>query len=1245
MSEELYSKFGETLTGSQARDEVMIASLKQELVGPNPVGEPISVGASLTLDAPEKLRANWIQAANKEEILKEHPLSRYGVGVLFPPETLLTVNDTNDLPTQQIDEPIPDNSDLSNQIKSNENYKEQELGEQKPDDDDFDLSLANARMPSSMAVSFKLDLNNLSKFEVCISGAVYQPFDVFCGGEKKLWWKRIPVHITVDLLANWKSSLKVWNLLSRDSSGVLSANGLELSIRAIDRHDVHGEKIVTIALINESQAGDYTDRNRKSFFQTHFSVEATDEACRPMIFPYREADSINDDKETLSNRLLYRNDQTFAVGHGCAADWNLVPSSNAQRCSKVWSEVLPSYEVPSITPDITFGEVELAVSMRDLADLEMTSGSLGLQQLKAVVEQYRLWIVTQENRVSSLDVPDNLKQQGIINLDDCKQACARMQMGLDFLESNEIALKAFKIANEAMWLQQRHAPKVIRNVQLDDFGSLYLSDKYKDNDAHGKWRAFQIGFILMALLSVADKDDQFREAVELIWFPTGGGKTEAYLGLAAFSLVYERLMHGANAQGTQVLMRYTLRLLTAQQLQRASTLICALEFLREKKEIPGKRFSIGLWVGGANTPNTRKDAKEALKSLIKGDDTRNPFLLDRCPWCSAQIGVVEQQSTINPSSKSTKSKNPKKTIYGYCEKNGTVIYSCIDSECHFFDAGLPILVIDEDIYNEKPSIVIGTVDKFAMLAWNDNIRHIFGIGNNGQRELNPPSLIIQDELHLISGPLGTMVGLYEPLIEDLCTDKRNSQIIKPKIIAATATTRQYRLQIQRLYGRSEALLFPPPAIDAEDSFFAKYERDELGNFKPGRKYVGVNAPGLSSQLTTQVRTFSALLSSVNKLRPHDQDPWRTLLVFYNSIRELGGGKTLLQSDIPDRFNAIYGRSERWLMRRWINRDEELTSRLKSDEVPEAIAKLQERLKVIEFSKIENTFNALIPNIKDIELIQKFNGLHSNISKKILTLDICSFLEELYSYCKSKKIKNVELEQIHRLLNGEGVVDVCLASSIIEVGVDIDRLGMMAIVGQPKTTAQYIQVSGRVGRNVNRSPGLVVTLYSSAKPRDRSHFEHFRSYHQRLYAQVEPSSVTPFSLPAMERGLRAVAVAYARQYSSIGIEPKNVDASIFDQCREMIIATRGQYFQDDSQRNHFNRVFESMKNHWKKNKSNYQEWGKIGSYPPSPVLYSFGDSVPESHRKYAWPAPTSMRSVDGEAGLRIECDPYAKGDLV
>ncbi|QEY19097.1 helicase [Cellvibrio sp. KY-GH-1] len=1097
-------------------------------------------------------------------------------------------------------------------------------------------------MPSSMAVSFKLDFNNLSKFEVCISGAVYQPFDVFCGGKKSPppRWKRIPVQITVDLLVNWKSSLKVWNLLSCDSSGVLSANGLELSIRAIDRHDVHGEKIVTIALINESQAGDYTDRNRKSFFQTHFSVEATDEVGRPMILPYREADSINDDNETLSNRLIYRNDQTFAVGHGCAADWNLAPSNDAQRCSKVWSEVLPSYQVPSITPNITFGGVELAVSMRDLAELEMTSSCLGLQQLKAVVEQYRSWIVTQEIKVSSLDVPDNLKQQGIINLDDCKQACARMQMGLDFLESNEMALKAFKIANEAMLLQQLHAPKAIRNIKFNEEGIPCFSEKYKDNDAHGKWRAFQIGFILMALLSVADKDDPFHEAVELIWFPTGGGKTEAYLGLAAFSLVYERLMHGTNAQGTQVLMRYTLRLLTAQQLQRASTLICALEFLREKKEIPGERFSIGLWVGGANTPNSRKDALKAFDSLQKGDDTRNPFLLDRCPWCSAQMGVVRHQSTKSKSSKSAKNE-----ILGLYKEKGTVIYRCVDGECLFFDAGLPILVIDEDIYNEKPSIVIGTVDKFAMLTWNDNIRHIFGIGENGKRELNPPSLIIQDELHLISGPLGTMVGLYEPLIEDLCTDKRNNQIIKPKIIAATATTRQYRLQIQRLYGRSEALLFPPPAIDAEDSFFAKYERDELGNFKPGRKYVGVNAPGLSSQLTAQVRTFSALLSSVNKLRPHDQDPWRTLLVFYNSIRELGGGITLLQGDIPERIGSIKRRSEDWLMQRWIKSDEELTSRLKSEEIPEAIAKLQEKLQTIEFSDIENTLNVLMPKIQNIEIINNFKNLDTRISKKILTLDVCAFLENLYVHCKKENIKNLGLEKIHRQLNGDGVIDVCLASSIIEVGVDIDRLGMMAIVGQPKTTAQYIQVSGRVGRNVNRSPGLVVTLYSTAKPRDRSHFEHFRSYHQRLYAQVEPSSVTPFSLPAMERGLRAVAVAYARQYSSIGAEPTNVDASIFEQCREMIIATRGQYFQDDIQRNHFNRIFESMKNHWKKNKSNYQDWGKIGSYPPNPVLYSFGDSVPKSHRDHAWPAPTSMRSVDGEAGLRIECDPYAKGEAL
>ena len=450
---------------------------------------------------------------------------------------------------------------------------------------------------------------------------------------------------------------------------------------------------------------------------------------------------------------------------------------------------------------------------------------------------------------------------------------------------------------------------------------------------------------------------------------------------------------------------------------------------------------------GANTPNTHLSAQNDLKRLQSGKG-ENRFLLNKCPWCAAAMG---------PSQK--KGRARKQLTPGYKKSGDGITLHCPDSKCDFSHQ-LPVLIIDEDIYQQQPSLLIGTVDKFAQLSWRSDARRLFGIDEHGQRQLAPPALIIQDELHLISGPLGTMVGLYEPLIEDLCTDKRLPSPSKPRIVCSTATIRRYKEQSRALYGRTSTYLFPPSGLEAEDSFFAVYAREdnpastgEKPPLKAGRKYLGIMAPGLGSLQTLQVRAFTALLQAPRflpekadetpEVPENARDPWWTLLTFYNSLRELGGGLTLFQSDIQDYWREIQKRYGKNFPYRYLNQIEELTSRLRNDEVPDAIRKLE------------------------------------------VTTDS----------------------------ETEKAIDACIASSIIEVGIDIDRLSLMCIVGQPKTTAQYIQVSGRVGRKWWERPGLVCTLYSPGKPRDRSHYEHFRSYHQKLYAQVEPTSVTPFSEPA------------------------------------------------------------------------------------------------------------------------------------
>jgi len=479
-----------------------------------------------------------------------------------------------------------------------------------------------------------------------------------------------------------------------------------------------------------------------------------------------------------------------------------------------------------------------------------------------------------------------------------------------------------------------------------------------------------------------------------------------------------------------------------------------MEYVRRQntRDLGNAEISIGIWLGGSTTPNTRADALTVFRSLDRGDGAKpNQFVLDRCPWCGAEMGPVNLVGR-------GRGRGRVPRVIGYTRRGNTVVFTCPDSRCDFHRF-LPLYVIDEDIYESRPALVIGTVDKFAMLAWKPQARSLFGIATDGTRAYSPPGLIIQDELHLISGPLGSMVGLYEPVIEELCTDRRGAHAAKPKIISSTATIRSYVEQIRGLYAREHASLFPPPGLDADDSFFARTACRPDGTLERGRIYIGVHAPGLGSLQTVQVRTFAALLQAPQPLPPAERDPWWTLLLFFNSLRELGTTLTLFQSDIPDLLRGSLkqrlglGFQDVRQLRKML----ELTGRLPGDEVPRAITALE-----------------------------------------------------------------VPTDSQH----GPSV-DVCLASNIIEVGVDIDRLSLMAVVGQPKTTSQYIQVTGRAGRKSDR-PGLVVTIYAASKPRDRSHFEKFRSYHERLYAQVEPTSVTPFSRPALDRAAHSVIASYIRQ---------------------------------------------------------------------------------------------------------------------
>ena len=402
-----------------------------------------------------------------------------------------------------------------------------------------------------------------------------------------------------------------------------------------------------------------------------------------------------------------------------------------------------------------------------------------------------------------------------------------------------------------------------------------------------------------------------------------------------------------------------------------------------------------------------------------------------------------------------------------------------------------------------------------------------------------------------------MVGLYEAVIDDLCTDFRSDPAARPKIVSSTATIRRYEDQARSLFARTRTALFPPRGLEISDSYFAKYARDDDGTLSPGRLHVGVHGAGLGSMQTAQVRTFSSLLQGARDLPDAvDKDPWWSLLAFFNSLRELGTSLSLLQSDIPDYLKTMKRRTGiEWSEVRRLNETLELTGRLRSNEVPEAIRALE-----------------------------------------VTTTD-----------------------------DGHPV-DVCLASNIIEVGVDIDRLSLLTIVGQPKTTSQYIQVSGRVGRRWWERPGLVVTIYGASKPRDRSHFEKFRSYHERLYAQVEPTSVTPFSPPVLDRAAHAVVISYVRQRGNI----RDV-ASPYPMPDALLADVRGLLqdrleIVDPDERETLDRVMSRRMSEWDQwQRTSWEQRKDDDSF----LIRQYGSYVADRFRKTTWQVPTSLRNVDAE----------------
>ncbi|MDX8152085.1 helicase-related protein [Patulibacter brassicae] len=966
------------------------------------------------------------------------------------------------------------------------------------------VALAGQWLPSSMGLSLFVD-GEADEVSVDVWGARY---DLEATKPRRRYVRRP--------LAD-EETPDVCPLSPEKSSYDVLGGAAKLRVR---RRDLPGGTLLTCSLVNnEVMEEDAEPEPEHCLYQVGLRVRAG--AGRVLEYP--SVQLLSRDEEEQELRLMYRASRTFAIGHGCAVTWK---GADEDRKDVVTSRLLPRHEVRGVTQSAPPGLDRSVLRVARLADHAVPWPELR-SELEAFVNAYGTWAKGERDRD---DIPGELEPARERIVGRIGVALDRMRAGLEALD-DEIVRRSFRLANEAMALQRLRQGKDFGGTRRRRDEDVDMTDDISSSEFF--WHPFQLAFQLLTLPSLADPSDAHREDVDLIWFPTGGGKTEAYLAVAVTEIFLRRLRAGARGGGTAILTRYTLRLLTAQQFERAAATICACDVLRRRHPALGDEpISIGLWVGDEATPNKCSKAVEIFSGIRQDDRPVNPFQLEQCPYCGTQI-IPETLSEDDDD-------------YGIVPTLDDFRIHCPTSSCPFYER-LPIQVVDEVLYRRPPTLLLGTVDKFAQLAWN-----AAGLAFFGGDEHDAPSLIIQDELHLLSGPLGTTVGVYEAAIEALCA--RHG--VPPKIVASTATIRRSQDQVRELFGGRQVRLFPPSGVDSTNSFFAR--RDEKS---PGRLYAGVMAQSHTLS-TAMVHLAAALLQGVAETEMSDaeRDAYWTLVVYHNSLRELGRTVTLARDDVPARLKGIGADGK--------------SRELGDDDVVE---------------------------------------LTSNVGGKNLTSI---------------------LERMKRPVTSDDVISVLACTNMLSVGVDVGRLGLMVVNGQPKTTSEYIQATSRVGRG--EVPGLVFSLFTATKPRDRSHYESFEPYHAAFYRRVEPTSVTPWSPPSRDRALHAAFVILVRAFADL---LKDEDAHAFDpastavdEARQVLLDKIGAADPEElaSADQSIGRLIER----WVELKQEAEDRDKRLRFRPGgkavrSLLRNFGE------RGDGWETLQSMRNVDRQVLVKVQ----------
>ncbi|MFN3772978.1 helicase-related protein [Cloacibacterium normanense] len=1003
--------------------------------------------------------------------------------------------------------------------------------------------------------------------------------------------------------------------------------------------------------------------NQKSFFGVNLSVESD------YLVPYSNHEYFQEKDNTYSEdtttAFIYDQFKDYAIGHGCSVKW-----SKLGVTLKVEAEYLPNCETPDIDPiprdksrNAVYNNKEGFISPLFLENsksqefkwLSVFSDATNDEIVKGLndfVDSYGSWIELKRQDEKYQGIYSGIAKQ---ELDKCEGDYLRMKKNIqDFLsgDNNREKLDSFRLMNAAMFMQLWHSvkakdDKVMPLMNQDDF-SCFNSEFYKKADdklfppytQSAGWRAFQLAFILLNLDGIFKPEGDIKwerrnNEVDLVWFPTGGGKTEAYLGLIALTIINRRKEFKEKGGGTAAIMRYTLRLLTMQQFQRASLVIMALELIRRwgNYELGNESINIGLWVGDNSLPNKIDDLVIEYENLKNGKSNKIPF--STCPWCNSKLNPIPTGTRV----KDTNDTYNFNRVHLYCDNT-----KCNFSEPDFFEednlrGAIPVNLCDETIYQHPPALLFGTVDKFAQLAHkvngqnngrNSDSRRIFGTGNweagKPQDGYLPPDLIIQDELHLLLGPLGSAVALFESAVDQLCTRQDGT---RPKIISSTATTRNTQLQIAALFDR-KVNLFPKPGVECDDSFFAFYKRrfksidDKTPEYLSKRKYIGVLPTG-RTQIWMQMRLAAIIMShraifelkELGEKHPIEfesykdfekaMDYFHTTISYFNSLKEVGKTQSQVQTYILKELRRVFSR-------------------------------------VVRPQKLIGPLYAYKDRIVDAELTGRLSG--EEVKNELKNVEA--------KWDAKKRFANLEEGEFVR---GKIPPEFVVATNMISVGIDVSRFNTIIMNSMPRNTAEYIQASSRVARN---DYGLVLTVHHPFRARDISHYEKFIEFHEKMYSYVEPISITPFTQKAVERymGLYIATMLRHRTRFTERLSASDI-SSISEAELSEIISELTDYFEERKIRmntydtlisnllknenvEQIKRWIQEAFSEWKEESNRTLEDNKTfvfnnksaRSTPPQEQLYVDIEEYEGNIHSKKWQVPMSLRVIEPEAAIKI-----------